>query len=104
MECTSPIASLDCIASTAAILFPLVFISWLVGLMVAALIIKQRAALLRVAIVALPLGFVSTLAIATLFAILQLGGLWELLVGPAVVVGECVGLARVAAMRAEAGL
>ncbi len=102
MDCTSPIDSFACLGTTTAILFPLVFISWIVGLMVAALILQaNRRALLWVASIALPLGMVSVLAVATVFAALELGGLWELLVGPAVVFGECAGLARIAALRAE---
>jgi hypothetical protein len=62
----------------------------------------ERRALIWVGGVLLPLGLVSVLAVAILFADLQLGGLYELLVGPAVVFGEAAGLARVASLRAQA--
>lgn len=100
MECISPMQSLECLASTAMILLPLVVVSWLVGLMLAAAILKaDRRALVWAGGVSFVLGFVSMLIIAIVFAELQLGGLWELIVGPAVVFGESVGLARIAALR-----
>ena len=101
MECLSPIQSAECLGSTALILLPLVVVSWLVGLMLAAAILKaNRRALVWAGSIAFPLGFVSMLGVAIVFAALELGGLWELIVGPAIVFGESVGLARVAALRA----
>lgn len=103
MDCTSPLESLTCLGTTASILLPLVVVSWLVGMMLAATISRiKRPALVRVGAIALPLGFASVLLVAIVFAELQVGGLYELLVGPAVVFGECVGLARVSQLRAKA--
>jgi len=100
MECTSPLDSLACLGATVGIILPLVVVSWLVGLLLAAFVLEgDRRALARVGTITLPLGLVSVLVIAIIFAEANSTGLWELLVGPAVVFGECVGIARVFSLR-----
>jgi hypothetical protein len=101
MDCTSPLDSLSCLGMTATIMFPLVVVSWLVGMMIAATILKaNRRALLSVGGLLLPIGFVSMMIVATVCAELEVGGLYELIVGPAIMFGEAAGLARVAALKA----
>lgn len=102
MDCTSPIDSIACLTTTASIILPLVVVSWLVGMMLAAAMLRaNRRALVWAGAIAFPLGFASVLLVTIIFAELELGGLWELIVGPAIVFGESVGLARIAALRAE---
>lgn len=102
MECSSPLQSLSCLGTTAAILFPLVVVAWLVGLLLAAFVLGgDRRALAKVGVITLPLGLLSMLVIAIAFAEANATGLWELLVGPAVVFGESVGIARIFAHKRD---